>query len=945
MTNSIFYTLIFLIIMAFLLFMPEVASAGPDEEDVSVTEVSVYQNGKELRVENGEVLDHVDSLLEVEIHPTVINSGKQNLTLFVDVSPVKDGGLWENILKMDIGSPDTQSIPSIPLLLNETNPECLRIRVSLNSSEYSPVIDSNLTNNHVVLKFKDITPGEAEARKSFRWFHALIALIPLAVVFVGILIFKLSSRYVAPAALIITLILALIFFRGQMGWDDALRKMGSTIAYSALWGGLDYVYAIFGAFFFLKMLEKVGAIDQLKNDFKSISSDKQHQVLLIGFCFALVLATVAPAGSNFVIAAIMLVSLGFNRVGVGVLCLFGNSISSVFGLLGVSIIALNEVTNLEILALSGWIGIYMIALCIITPLIMNIVYTEQGPLADLRDPDLREDIILLLGMGAVYGVIQALVAYFVGPELPTIVAGGCTLLFIILYERYIVKRSEETKKKADDAPRYGIWARPYLYALSLMIVLLLVTRLVSPVKDFLIADYLTWEVGFSSISATKVMKFSPFYSPGTILVITTLSVPLFVKLTSRYFPEDRMEASFLKDLGPGEMEDIEKIRESERTREETSLIEKVNTPKKKESKLTGEMKEAVKRMKETSEKEEKKGSDGKKRSPKKGKVGKKKESGDESKKAEKRKRMPALDAGDDDEVESQPAAAPRRKKKKKKIDPGEGKQNEKELYKEPDKDNGKKKIEKKSSTKKKRRKRGAEIINDGGDFEVVFEDDDDYEEDDEDDEDFDAEESDEFEVFFDDDDDDGVDDDFIVDFEDDEGTDDDDVPQITARELATGMRTGKMLQGALKNTLKDVIPILFAIVSFVALANIMRYFDMTYSIASTLVDLVGGAYVFFIPLIGMSGSALTGSTTTSNVLFGGLHMEAAQRLGLPAVRTAAAQVLGSSAGEMISPMNAVVIATAIGMKNKESVLIKRLIPTFVFWLILCTVISFVFISF
>ena len=233
-------------------------------------------------------------------------------------------------------------------------------------------------------------------------------------------------------------------------------------------------------------------------------------------------------------------------------------------------------------------------------------------------------------------------------------------------------------------------------------------------------------------------------------------------------------------------------------------------------------------------------------------------------------------------------------------------------------------------------------MNDGGDYEVVFDDDDDDDEN--------------CEMYFDDDDDD--DDTFDVDFDeeiDDDADDDDDgeggsgdgseeVKTIRIDLFAFAMRPGKMLRNALTRTVKDVLPILLTIVAFVAMANIMRYFDLTYSIAVNVVDLVGGAYVYFVPLIGMSGSALTGSTTTSNVLFGGLHIEAASRLGLPAVKVAAAQVLGSSAGEMISPMNAVVIATAIGLKNKESVLIKRLLPTFAFWLVLCTIIAVLFVS-
>jgi lactate permease len=130
-----------------------------------------------------------------------------------------------------------------------------------------------------------------------------------------------------------------------------------------------------------------------------------------------------------------------------------------------------------------------------------------------------------------------------------------------------------------------------------------------------------------------------------------------------------------------------------------------------------------------------------------------------------------------------------------------------------------------------------------------------------------------------------------------------------------------------------------------AIANVMKYFNMTTSIAQGLIDVIGGnevIYIFFIPIIGMLGSGLTGSTSTSNALFGGLHMDTASKLGLDLPKVAAAQVLGSTTGEMISPMNAIVVAAAVGLKDKEGILIKRMMPSFFLWLLICIATTFFF---
>ncbi len=58
---------------------------------------------------------------------------------------------------------------------------------------------------------------------------------------------------------------------------------------------------------------------------------------------------------------------------------------------------------------------------------------------------------------------------------------------------------------------------------------------------------------------------------------------------------------------------------------------------------------------------------------------------------------------------------------------------------------------------------------------------------------------------------------------------------------------------------------------------------MTQTIALSIVDALSGApaiYALFIPMIGMLGSGLTGSTTTSNFLFAKLQVNTALKLGL-----------------------------------------------------------------
>jgi lactate permease len=103
--------------------------------------------------------------------------------------------------------------------------------------------------------------------------------------------------------------------------------------------------------------------------------------------------------------------------------------------------------------------------------------------------------------------------------------------------------------------------------------------------------------------------------------------------------------------------------------------------------------------------------------------------------------------------------------------------------------------------------------------------------------------------------------------------------------------------------------------------------------------------------MGMFGSALTGSTTTSNFLFGRLQVNTATEIGLLQGKNSiwevgAIQILGATAGEILSPMNAILITVMKGVhgspNGSESALIRGLLPITGVWVLSLIVVSWVF---
>jgi lactate permease len=74
----------------------------------------------------------------------------------------------------------------------------------------------------------------------------------------------------------------------------------------------------------------------------------------------------------------------------------------------------------------------------------------------------------------------------------------------------------------------------------------------------------------------------------------------------------------------------------------------------------------------------------------------------------------------------------------------------------------------------------------------------------------------------------------------------------------------------------------------------------------------GWLFPFFSPIIGWLGVALTGSDTSSNVLFGGLQKVSAGQLGFSPMQMCAANSTGGVMGKMVDAQSIVVASVATG---------------------------------
>lgn len=157
---------------------------------------------------------------------------------------------------------------------------------------------------------------------------------------------------------------------------------------------------------------------------------------------------------------------------------------------------------------------------------------------------------------------------------------------------------------------------------------------------------------------------------------------------------------------------------------------------------------------------------------------------------------------------------------------------------------------------------------------------------------------------------------------------------IMSAALISGFVQGATVNDMLNvlgRTIKTLVPTFITMITIIATARIMGYSGMITTMATTTVEATGTFYPFISPLIGAAGSFITGSATTSGVLFGKLQADAALAIGASEIGqawVAAANASGACVGKIISPQSIAIGVAAVGIHGVESQIMKFAVKVF-----------------
>ena len=168
--------------------------------------------------------------------------------------------------------------------------------------------------------------------------------------------------------------------------------------------------------------------------------------------------------------------------------------------------------------------------------------------------------------------------------------------------------------------------------------------------------------------------------------------------------------------------------------------------------------------------------------------------------------------------------------------------------------------------------------------------------------------------------------------------------------LFAGTFAGGLIQGAtvkelfvvLWKTVKQLEKTFITVICLVGLSTVMDTSGMISVIATALATITGNLYPFFAPIIGCLGTFITGSDTSSNILFGKLQASVAGHIQVSPDWLSAANTVGATGGKIISPQSIAIATSAGNQQGKEGEILKAAIPYALVYVCITGIIVYLF---
>ena len=314
------------------------------------------------------------------------------------------------------------------------------------------------------------------------WIKFAIALIPIIWLIISLGVMRMSAARACIIGLVLTVLLAIFSFK--LSVPNTLTAALEGI----IMGIWPIMFVIVAALFAYNVTTESGGMKTIQDMLATISTDKRIIVLIIAWGFGGFLESIAGFGTAVAISAGILISFGLEPIQASVISLIANTTATAYGAIGLPILTLGEVTNLNQVSLSFLVSLQLCILVVLVPFILVIL--TGGGLKAIKGVGF---ITLMSGLGM--AIPQVIAARFVGAELPE-------------KEPEVERPDNKTLLKACST------------FILIFIFVILASSLVPPVNNLL--NKATTNLVVYTGKNPNTLSISWLSSPGTLILIATL---------------------------------------------------------------------------------------------------------------------------------------------------------------------------------------------------------------------------------------------------------------------------------------------------------------------------------------------------------------------------------------------------------------------------------------
>ena len=289
---------------------------------------------------------------------------------------------------------------------------------------------------------------------------ALVSVIPIVLLIVLMMGFKVSGYKSAIVTLIVTILLAL-FAAPAMGIVP--EKFAEASIFGLSWWSIvegllkacfPIILIIICAIFSYNILCETKEIETIKPQFIQMTSDKGLLVLLLTWGLGGVLEGMAGFGTAVAIPAAILIGLGFKPMFSAVICLIANTVAVGFGAVGLPAttlanqVAAEGVASPEMLCeVATFIIIQLALMFYITPFLI-LMMTDRKKIL--------KNISLALFVGTFSIIVQFCCAHFIGPETPAILGSVAAIIAMLIYNKLFIRDENPSDEVIVEKKKFGL---------------------------------------------------------------------------------------------------------------------------------------------------------------------------------------------------------------------------------------------------------------------------------------------------------------------------------------------------------------------------------------------------------------------------------------------------------------------------------------------------------